>query len=156
MRLLMTVTMTMSASTVASRHGNSTFDCGGARIRVYSRHLATVVTIQGDIDTRNVGRISAYARRFILAKTPVVLDLSEVNSLAAEGMSLLQAVDDACRGVEVEWTLVASPAVIETLRDFAGEAMFPVVRSVHEALHGFADAINRRRELLLPLIGKTA
>jgi hypothetical protein len=34
--------------------------------------------------------------------------------------------------------------------------MFPITRSVHEALHNLADAIVSRRRLVLPLIRKTA
>jgi hypothetical protein len=60
----------------------------------------------------------------------------------------------------VEWTLIASPAVTEVLdadrdQDENG-ATFPVARSVHEALHNLADAIVSRRQLVLPLIKKSA
>ena len=34
--------------------------------------------------------------------------------------------------------------------------MFPITLSVHEALHNLADAIVSRRQLVLPLIKKTA
>ena len=36
------------------------------------------------------------------------------------------------------------------------EATFPIARSVHEALHNLADAIVSRRQLVLPLIKKSA
>jgi hypothetical protein len=56
--------------------------------------------------------------------------------------------------------LIASPAVTEVLdadrdQDENG-ATFPVARSVHEALHNLADAIVSRRQLVLPLIKKSA
>ena len=35
----------------------SAFDCGRARIRSHFRHLATVVTIDGEIDAVNVDRV---------------------------------------------------------------------------------------------------
>ena len=152
--------MGLPMSDVATRHGNSTFDCGGAQIRAHCRHLATVVTIRGEIDAVNVDWVSKYIRRFIVGSNPVVIDLSDMRQFAVAGISLLYAIDEDCRSAGVEWTLIASPAVTEVLdagcdQDENG-AMFPVARSVHEALHNLADAIVSRRQLVLPLIKKSA
>jgi anti-anti-sigma factor len=148
--------MTIAITTPAS----NTFDCGGARIRAHCRHLATVVTIRGEINAINVDPAGEYIRRFILGDTPVVLDMSDVTDVDAAGVSLLYTVDDDCRAAGVEWTLVASPAVLLSLgdgcdRDEAGAA-FPITGSVHEALRNLADAIVSRRRLVLPFIKKTA
>jgi anti-anti-sigma factor len=142
----------------ATRQGNYIFDCSGAQIRAHCRHLATVVTIRGEIDAVNVDTVSEYIRRFILASDPVVLDMSDVNHFAAAGISLLSRFDDECRTVGVEWTLVAGPAVLEVLGEGCDqdEEMFPITRSVHEALRNLANAIVSRRQLVLPLIKKTA
>lgn len=134
----------------------STFDCGDAQIRPHFRHLVMVVTIHGGLGAANVDAASAFVRRLILARDPLVLDVSDVNSFAAEGISLLYAVADECRTAGVEWTLVASPAVSDRLRDSDCEALFPTARSVAEALHHFADEVDRRRQALLPLVRKTA
>ena len=142
----------MTATISASAY----FDCGAAQIRPHFRHLVMVVTIQGKIGTANVDRASAYMRRLILTRDPLVLDMSGVNSFAAEGISLFGVIADECRTAGVQWTLVASPAVADLLRDSDYEAMFPIARSVSEALHHFADAIDRRRQVLLPLVRKTA
>jgi anti-anti-sigma factor len=160
----MTVAITASASNVTTRRGNGTFDCGGAQIRAHCRHLATVVTIRGEIDAVNVDRVSEYIRRFIFGKNPVVLDMSDVSHFAGAGISLLYSLDEACCAAGVEWTLVPSPAVIELLGDGCDEdgaqdengAMFPMTRSVHEALRNLADAIVSRRQLVLPLVRKMA
>ena len=156
MGLLMTATISRSASGLRSGYGNPTVDCGGAQIRAHCRHLATVVAIQGHITDLNVGLISEHTRRISLAQDRLVLDLSRVNSFAAAGISLLDVVDEECRTAGVEWTVVASPAVSARLLDYAGVATYPTTPSVHEALHHFADVIARRRQLLLPLIGMTA
>jgi anti-anti-sigma factor len=143
---------------VATRHGYGTFDCDGAQIRAHCRHLATVLTIRGEIDAVNVDRVSRHIRRFILGSNPVVLDLSDVSHFAAAGISLLHGFDEDCRAAGVEWTLVAGPAVMELLgngRDQDGE-MFAIARSVREALRNLAEAIVNRRQLVLPLIKKTA
>jgi anti-anti-sigma factor len=132
------------------------FECGRAQIRAHFRHLATVVRIQGDVDAVNVGRLIERIRRIIMANDPVVLDLSDINSFAEEGISLLDAVAEGCRGAEIEWTLVPSPAVTALLRDSDCDDIFPTARSVPAALHHFADMIDTRRQLLLPLVKKTA
>jgi anti-anti-sigma factor len=129
----------------------TTFDCGGARIRAHCRHLATVVTVRGEIDALNVEWVGQYLRRFILGNAPVVLDLSEVTYTGAIGVALLSAFDDDCRAAGVDWTVVPGPAAPELLSD-----MFPITESVHEALRNNADAIDSRRQLVLPLIKKSA
>ncbi|OBG23303.1 STAS domain-containing protein [Mycobacterium sp. 852002-51057_SCH5723018] len=148
----------MTIADVATRRGYGTFDCDGAQIRAQCRHLATVVTVRGDVDTVNVDRLGEHIRRFITGSNPLVLDLSDVSHFAAAGISLLHDVDDQCRAAGLEWTLVAGPAVVELLGDGSadGEAMFPVTRSVCEALRNLADAIVSRRQLVLPLIKKSA
>jgi anti-anti-sigma factor len=155
MRLFMSATSTKLASNFSSRYENPTLDCGGAQMRAHCRHLATVVTIQGEIDAHNVDRVGARLRHLILAKNPLVVDLSGVNSFAATGISLLHRLDEDCCAAGVQWTLVASRPVIEVLRDFDERAVFPFARSVHEALGNLADVIVTRRQLLLPLITKT-
>ncbi|HKI43027.1 MAG: STAS domain-containing protein [Mycobacterium sp.] len=134
----------------------TTVDCGGARIRAHCRHLATVVTIQGEIDAVNVERLAQYLRRFLLDESPVVLDMSDVSGFTVAGLSLLLTFDDDCATAGLEWTLVPGRAVTELLSDAAAEETFPVARSVHEALRNLADAIVSRRQLVLPLIKKTA
>jgi anti-anti-sigma factor len=147
----------MAIATAAARQGNDVFQCSGAQIRAHCRHLATVVTIRGEIDAVNVEAASEYIRRFILASSPVVLDMSDVSHFAAAGISLLSAFDDECRAAGVEWTLVASPTVLELLdQGEQHEALFPVTHSVQEALRDLANAIVIRRQLVLPLIKKTA
>lgn len=159
MTIAITPSGSKSASNVTAGQRNGTFDCSGAQIRAHCRHLAMVVTIRGEIDAVNVDRVSEYIRRFILGKNPVVLDMSDVSHFAPAAIALLHMFDESCRAAEVEWTLVASSAVIELLGDGdegEAEAMFPITRSVHEALHNLADAIVSRRRLVLPLIRKTA
>jgi anti-anti-sigma factor len=159
MTIAITTPATTWASNAATRQANYTFDCSGAQIRAHCRHLATVVTIRGEIDADNVDRVSAYLGRFIVGTNPVVLDLSGVSHFAPAGISLLYAVDEDCRAASVEWTLVPSPAVIELLGEGSEEyddgAIFPIARSVHEALRSLADAIASRRQLVLSLIGTT-
>ncbi|BBX75017.1 STAS domain-containing protein [Mycobacterium shinjukuense] len=151
----MTIAITTSPSRV-----NGTVDCGGAQIRAHCRHLATVVTIRGEIDAVNVDQVSEHVRRFILGNSPVVLDLTDLSRFDVAGLSLLCALDADCRAAGLEWTLVPNPAILELLGDGCepdhDEAAFPIARSVHEALRNLAEAIGRRRQLVLPLLRKMA
>jgi anti-anti-sigma factor len=152
--------MTESIATASSygtpRYGNSPFDCGGALVRAQCRHLATVMTISGAIDAMNVDQVSECCKRFILPDKPIVLDLSRVDCLAAQGIRFLYRIDDNCRTAGLEWALITSQAVTRVLRITKDEGSFPTVGSVHEALHYFADVASARRKLLLPLLTKTA
>ncbi|KZS57084.1 STAS domain-containing protein [Mycobacterium ostraviense] len=138
------------------RQGNWLYDCAGAQIRAHCRHLATVLTIRGDIDAVNVDDVGTYLRRFILGDHPVVVDLSGVSYFSAAGISLLQMLDENCHAAGVQWSLVASPAVRQLVGDDRDDAPFPLTGSVHEALRDLADVIVSRRQLVLPLIKKTA
>lgn len=139
-----------------SRRGDGSFDCSGAQIRAQCRHLATVVSIRGEIDAVNVDRAREYLRRFTLGTNSVLLDMTEVSHFAGAGISLLYGFDDDCRAAGAQWTLVASPAVIELVSNSDHEAAFPIAGSVREALRTLADAIVSRRQLVLPLIKHTA
>lgn len=134
-------------------YGNPTFDCGGADIRAHCRQLATVVTIRGALSEANIARATEYTRRFIIPEKPFVLDLSDITSFDPEAISLLFTVDDLCGSVGVEWSMVASRSVEQTLRGHGIE--FDAAGSVPEALNHFADAMVARRQLL-PLLTKTA
>jgi anti-anti-sigma factor len=136
-------------------YGNPAVDCDGAQMRALCRQLATVVTVTGDINDANLDRINAYAKRFVLAEKPFVLDLSEVNSFSVECISLMYSLDEACHHAGVEWSVITSQPVMRTLRLAGERETFPIAPSVAEALHHFADSIGERRRLL-PLLTKTA
>ena len=142
----------MTTADVLMREQNGIFHFGGAWVRAHRRQLATVVTIRGEIDAFNADRIGDHIRRFLLGEDRVVLDMSAVSQFAAAGIALLQTFDEDCRAEGVQWTLVTSPAVAELLGDGADGTAFSSTCSVHEALHDVADAIARRRRLVLPLV----
>ncbi len=152
----MTVSIDSAPSGHPSRQGSQAFECAGAQLRAQCRHLATVVTISGVVDLKNIDEVSDYTRRFVLTDKPFVLDLCGVDYFASEGVTFLHCLEQDCRTAGTEWALVTSPVVGRVLRIVDEEASFPTVASVHEALHNFADSISARRSLLLPLLKKTA
>ncbi|MCV7164450.1 STAS domain-containing protein [Mycobacterium stomatepiae] len=144
----------MAIAMTTTRQGS--LDCGGAKVRAQCRHLATVVTVRGEIDAVNVDRVGDCLRRFLLGDQPLVLDITDVSHFAGAGFALLQTFDEDCRRAGVEWTLVAGGNVIEQLVAGDGDAVFPMAGSVPEAFGDLADAVVYRRRLALPLIKKTA
>jgi len=141
--------------TVTTFYGNPAHDCGGAQVRARCRQLATVVTISGAIDDSNVDGITDYAKHFVLAEKPFVLDLSGVSSFAAHGISLLDSLADDCDAIGVEWRLIASEPVVRTVSACADPAAIPAAGSVPDALGEFAE-LTRSRRRLLPILTKTA
>jgi len=129
-----------------------TTHCG---MRACARQLATVVTVDCDIDASNVDAVTQYVTRYVLAEKPFVLDLSAVNSMSPHGVSLLLALDDKCDDAGVEWELVANPIVMDAIADDIDIATLPVSASVARALAYFAD-MTRRRRRLLPALPKSA
>ncbi|HEY3997057.1 MAG TPA: STAS domain-containing protein [Mycobacterium sp.] len=146
----------MTITDVETRKANGVFDCDGAQIRAQFRHLATVVTIRGVINTENVDPVGEYLRRFTLGENRVVLDLSGVSKFAGAGLWLLYAFDECCRTAGMEWTLVPSTAVTTVLDDDDHDGEFAMTPSVREVLNDLSEAIIRRRRLALPLVKKTA
>lgn len=144
----------MTIAMTTTRQGS--LDCGGADVRAHCRHLATVVTIRGEVDAVNVDRVSGSVRRFIVGENPLVLDISAVTDFAGAGFALLDSFDEDCRRAGVEWTLVAGPDVIERLVAGNGDSVFPLAGSVPEAFGALADAVVGRRRLAMPLFKKTA
>ncbi|MGV9797075.1 STAS domain-containing protein [Mycobacterium sp. NPDC003449] len=149
----MTITNNTPASDHQFRYGNPAAVCDGASMRAHCRQLATVVTVKGDVDGRNIDHITAYVNRFILPEKPLVLDMSAVNSFAPQGISLFYDIDDRCGELGVDWAVIADHDVIEDLRLL--DAGVPLSASVPEALHHFAEG-NLARRRLLPLLTKSA
>jgi anti-anti-sigma factor len=124
-------------------------------MRACARQLATVVTVDGDIDATNVQQVTQYATRYVLAEKPFVLDLSAVNSISPQGISLIFALDDKCDAAGLEWELVANPTILDTIGHDVDPTTLPVSGSVARALAHFAD-VTRRRRRLLPALSKSA
>lgn len=151
----MTATSTSSATNSRFRYGNPSVECNGAELHKQCRQLATVLTITGAIDEVNVGLVVAQAKGCIIAEKPFVLDLSGVTSFAAQGIELLDAIDESCYAAGDEWSLVISQPVSRTLRLCGVDDVFPATASVPEALHHFSDVAGERRRIL-PILTKSA
>jgi anti-anti-sigma factor len=130
-------------------YGNLAIDRDGVDVRTQSRHLATVLTISGDIDARNTARISSYATALVPLGTALLLDLSGVGFFAAQSISVLSAIEDACRSAALPWALVTSYAVDRVLRLSQEDDILPVVSSVPDAMQYFVLLTRVRRQVPL-------
>ena len=137
-------------------YGNPAVDCDGAQMRALCRQLATVVTVNGEIDDANLDCISAYAKRFVLTEKPFVLDLSDVNSFTPHmHFASLRPRRGLPRTRASSGRSSQANRSSRGLRLSGERETFPTAGSVPEALHHFADSIGERRRLL-PLLTKTA
>lgn len=132
---------------------NPVFDCDGARLRVQSRQLATIIFVSGEISKVNIDRVVEHAHRYMLADEPVVLDLSGVTQMDTSGLALLYAVDHDCGAGGHDWFVIPSTSVMDVLR--GTDDSYPIAGSVPEALNCIADETSRRRTVLLPLLTKS-
>lgn len=144
-----------SAPNRGFRYGNPARDCDRAQVSAVCRQLATVVSVGGELDALNLGAITQYVTQYVLAERPFVLDLGDIEEFSDSAVALLYAVDDAAHAADVEWAMIASPAVDGVLRHYGDPAEFHTVESVPEALQRFGDAAAARRRLL-PILTKSA
>jgi anti-anti-sigma factor len=119
------------------------------RIRAHCRHQATVVTISGDVDAANSDRVHDFATRFAVVGNSLIVDLSGVDFFSARGISVLIAVDDACRTAEVPWALVPSRIVGRVLQLTSCDSILPTASSVPAALRQLTGPTAARSRLAL-------
>jgi anti-anti-sigma factor len=151
----MSITTATAASNSRFRYGNPSLECNGAELHKQCRQLATVLTITGAIDDLNVELVAQQAKGCIIAEKPFVLDLSGVTSFAAQAITLLDVIDEACHAAGDQWSLIASQSVSRTLRLCGVDDVFPTTASVPDALHHFSDLAGERRRIL-PFFTKSA
>lgn len=137
-----------------SRYGNPAQDFKGAHVWAHCRHGSTVVAVSGRVDAGNVTLISESALRAVPTDSRFVLDLTGVTAFTPRATTLLNAVDERCLGIGIEWALVPSQAVTRRLQ--SEDVPMPVIASVAEAEHRFDDEIRRRRGGVFPFLRRTA
>ena len=139
----------ISAEHRISGRDDRVVDNNGVGMRAQCRHVATVVTISGDVGPANIDVVGNFATRFARVGNALVLDLSGVKSFAAQAVSVLTAVDDACALAEVPWVLVPSHAVSRVLQVTGCDTTELTVSAVPAALRQIADLSRARRRLAL-------
>jgi anti-anti-sigma factor len=136
-------------------------DRDGVKVWAHCGRLVTVVSVSGDIDISNIDRVKAYITRSVLVGNSMLLDMSCVDFIAVQGISLLLTVENTCRSIGLPWALVTSRAVERVLRYSKQRDALPVANSVPEAMQYFAhlayvQARPRRARGLLPMPATTS
>jgi anti-anti-sigma factor len=125
----------VAQSSVVQRSRNRDHVSGdGVWLNAQTHDGATVVVAAGELDASNLHHLTDYARSCLSAGHALVLDLSRLDFLGAQGIrSLLQIADD-CGRSGIDWALVPGHAVNRLLRIFDNEAELPTAPSITEAL----------------------
>jgi anti-anti-sigma factor len=131
----------------------SPLECGGVRLTTHWHSPATVVAASGEVDASNVDSLISYALARLDATRALVLDLSELGFLGAQGFAALAAIDDHCASAGLDWAVVPSHSVTRLLRVGDRDGRLPVAGSVVEALQGLGVPAGTRG--LLQLVSKT-
>lgn len=108
---------------------------------------ATVVAATGELDASNVHHLTDFVRSCLTGGHSLVLDLSELDFLGAQGIRDLFEIADECARSGIEWVLVPSHPVSRLLRICDRQWQLPVVTSIDQALERFS-APARARGLL--------
>lgn len=144
----MTVLRIPASCSEGLRDGRDDSTVSGARVRMRAQTLwrqqATMVSISGDVDAATSDGVQDFVTRFVLVGSALVLDLSGVEFIAAQGISVLITVDDACRAAEVSWALIPSRVVTRLLQLTACNTTLPTASSVPEALRQVSAAHRSR------------
>jgi anti-anti-sigma factor len=127
--------------------------CDGVLLSSRTAAAATVIAAGGEIDASNVHNLTEFATRHLDAGTPIIVDLSQVDFLGAQGIPALLEIGGRCGEAGVEWAVVPSHPVSRLLRICDKDGHLPTVSSVDEALQRICGPDRARR--LLKLVTET-
>jgi anti-anti-sigma factor len=125
----------------------------GVCLRSHTLNGATVVSVTGELDASNIHHLTDYTRPCLTRRSSLVLDLSELEFLGAQGIQSLFAIADECERNGIEWALVPSHPVSRLLRICDKQARLPSVGSIDQALERVSAPARMRR--LLQLVTKS-
>jgi anti-anti-sigma factor len=136
------------------RSGNRDQDEGaGVRFSAQTLNGTTVVVASGELDASNIHYLTDYMRSRLKAARSLVLDLSQLTFLGAQGIRNLFELEDLCQRRGIEWALVPSRPVSRLLRICDEHARLPSASSIDQALERFSTPPIKRA--LLQLVTKS-
>jgi anti-anti-sigma factor len=138
----------------AGRHGGRFYrlDADGATFTAQLDAGTTVITVTGELDAANIHHFREYADRHVTGGGPIVLDLSQLDFLAAQGIQTLLEFDGECIRSGVDWALVSGRSAARLLRICDSDGSLPSVTSISEALERFS----RPAPMSLQLVTKSS
>lgn len=133
------------------RRRRNTIDCAGARLRVTARSLATVLSLEGDIDLTNAGRLVTAVQRFAKLGVPLVVDCSRTEFIGLAGFRALLVLDQDFHRCGLQWCVVSGAAMRPLLRVSANHGL-PLAESIPEALRYIEEDAGERHSRLADLV----
>lgn len=128
--------------------------CDGVHLSSHALGGATVIAATGEIDACNIHHLSDYVPHYLAGDRPVVVDLTDLDFLGAQGIPALLAINERCGEAGVDWALVPSHAVRRLLRVCVKDGQLPTVSSVAQALQRFSSS--KGTQPLLKLITESS
>ena len=119
------------------------FSGHGVRLHAQMHGDATVIGATGELDAFNIDHLIDYARRCLGGHRPLVLDLSQLDFLAAQGISVCLTSRTNAAGTESNgpWC----PAMPSSVCcGSVNGARLPVVSSIDEAVQRFSAPCGRK------------
>lgn len=106
----------------------------GVTLNTQTLDGATVVAAAGELDASNIHHLTDYTRSCLTDCHALVLDFSQLDFIAAQGIRTLLEIARDCGQSGIDWTLVPGHAVDRLLRIFDKELQLPTAPSITEAL----------------------
>ena len=138
-----------NSSTLLVSRGNRQLNVADISMQIEIRRGATVVTVSGELDASNIAHLEDHARQFAMGDRPFVLDLSQLDRLAAQGIRVLFRLDELCQQTGVKWAILPGRPVTRLLRICDRDERLPIVYSIAQALQGFSTRGPARQLLQL-------
>lgn len=147
--------MTVNNAALSAKRSSGRLDhfCG-ERVALFAHTFsdATVVGVTGELDACNMHHLTDCAHAYVATGRALVLDLSQLDFLAAQGITTLFDISDECAQAGVKWVLVTGHAASRLLRICDPDQRLPVVSSIDEALQRFSA--ETQPQALLQLVAK--
>jgi anti-anti-sigma factor len=91
-----------------------------------------VITVDGELDASNASQLADYVEECMAHRTPVMLDLSNLEFFGTAGFSALHLINVQCAGANLRWAVVPNKAVSRLLRICDPDHTLPLVESIHD------------------------
>ena len=129
-------------------HSLDQLSAKGVCLTAHPLEGATVVIVTGELDACNIDLLTDFTRSCLASCRSLILDLSHLDFLGAQGIRSLHMIAQDCERKEVHWAVVPSRPVSRLLRICDEHGQVPSVSSIDEALEHFSGLASTARGLL--------
>ncbi|MGO9154591.1 STAS domain-containing protein [Mycobacterium sp.] len=100
----------------------------------WMKSSVAIVSANGDIDQTNARTLTEYSLAHLVRCRGLILDLTRLDFLGAEGFSALHRISVGCARAGIDWALVPGAAASLLLRICDPDGWLPAVNTVSAAL----------------------